>query len=171
MRSDVLGPGGAVNEQRGSATALAIGRILVPVDFSDCSLAALDHAASLAQRFGASIHVLHVWDHRDQTLAHFAQTGAGEAMDSVLGDLEQHGVGGVRGRLASGDPSETIIQIAREEHYDLIVMGTHGHSGLVHLLHGSVAEKVVRRAPCPVLTVRTVDPPGDRTAADEPPTD
>lgn len=151
------------------ATRSGTGRILVPVDFSPCSLAALEHAASMAESFGYSIDVLHVralphaLDPDDalasggqrETLAQFVETEAGKAMQGVLQHLESRGIAQPRGRLGRGKPSDTIVQIADDEGYDLIVMGTYGTAGIGHLLHGSVAEKVVRRAPCPVLTIRT----------------
>ena len=143
-----------------------IERILVPIDFSPCSRAALEHATLVSASFGATIDVLHVWEppgfipvdtmiiegERERTLAEFARTRAGQLMEELLAAIESRGVP-VRGRLASGPPVETILEMARHD-YDLIVMGTHGHTGLRHFLAGSVAEKVVRHAPCPVLTVR-----------------
>jgi universal stress protein A len=147
-------------------------RILVPVDFSACSLAALEHAVSLAQRFGSSIDVLHVWPlpralspdgalavpgHMLETVAEFAEGEADRSLDAVLYDVAQSGVA-VRALLERGDPAAAIVQVAGDGNYDLVVMGTHGHTGLSHLVRGRVAERVVRRAPCPVLTIRVVDP-------------
>jgi nucleotide-binding universal stress UspA family protein len=147
-----------------------ISRILVPVDFSPCSRAALDYAAFLGKRFGASIDVLHVWGPPRQLwypwytvgpvqdwLSSFERTEAGNEMKSLLWHLENNLDITVRGRLESGDPRSTILSVAAEDHYDLIVMGTHGRTGLSHLLLGSIAEGVVQRAPCPVLTIRTPD--------------
>jgi len=88
-----------------------------------------------------------------RTLAEFARTHAGKEMEQFMVSVEGHGLK-VRGRLETGDPYLTILRVAASEQYDLIVMGTHGRTGLQHLLVGSVAEKVVRRAPCPVLTIR-----------------
>lgn len=147
-------------------------RILVPLDFSACSLAALEHAVELAQRFGSSIDVLHVWSpprtlgpddavalpgRALETVADFAHSEAHGPLDAVIYEVAQHGVS-VRALLECGDPAAAIVRIAGEGGYDLVVMGTHGHTGLSHLLRGSVAERVVRRAPCPVLTIRVVDP-------------
>jgi len=148
-------------------------RILVPVDFSECSGAALDDALFLARSFGATIDVLHVAHSPfhvvlpDPTLAfvgaapdaleeHARTLGAG-AMERFLSEwAEEVNARGVRvrSRLEVGSPCDVILRLARDEAYDLIVMGTHGHSGLLHALMGSVAEKVVRRASCPVLTTR-----------------
>jgi nucleotide-binding universal stress UspA family protein len=74
-------------------------------------------------------------------------------MDRLLSEMRHLGVS-VRGRLGSGDAANAILRMAEHESYDLIVMGTHGRTGLSHLVMGSVAEKVVARAPCPVLTIR-----------------
>ncbi|HJZ87263.1 MAG TPA: universal stress protein [Polyangia bacterium] len=146
-----------------------LNKILVPVDFSACSRAALDYAAFLGGRFTASIDVLHVWQpphvvggaemlvyaegQPQRTLAEFARTHAGKEMEEFLATIENRGLK-VRGRLETGDPYVTILRVAADEKYDLIVMGTHGRTGLQHLLMGSVAEKVVRRSSCPVLTIR-----------------
>ena len=144
-----------------------IRRILVPVDFSECSRAALEDAAVLAERVDASIDVLHVWDTPHYVGPEFLIREPGETghplqeaafaqaeteMDEFLSGFPQRER--FRVRLESGKPYETIIKLAADEHYDAIVMGTHGRSGLSHLLIGSVAEKVVRTAPCPVMTIR-----------------
>ncbi len=147
-----------------------IHRILVPVDFSECSRAALERAAVLAERLGASIDVLHVWetphyvgpeflirepDETGHPLREAALNQAEMEMDEFLSQFPQAQRFIVR--FESGKPYETIIQMATDGHYDTIVMGTHGRSGLPHLLIGSVAEKVVRTAPCPVMTIRQPD--------------
>ena len=147
-----------------------IRRILVPVDFSECSRAALEHATVLAERFGASIDVLHVWEpphyvgpeflieERGETghpLQQAALNQAGTEMDEFLSGFRQRARFSVR--FESGKPYETIIKLAANEPYDAIVMGTHGRSGLAHMLIGSVAEEVVRTAPCPVMTIRRPD--------------
>jgi universal stress protein A len=144
-------------------------RILVPVDFSACSRGALEYSANLAQQFGATLHVLHVWEppryiipevlvqvpgEPSQTLADFARSEAGKEMEKFLIDLQSDAFE-VKGRLESGDPTDTILRLAADDDYHLIVMGTHGRTGLSHLFLGSVAEKVVRRAACPVLTIRS----------------
>jgi nucleotide-binding universal stress UspA family protein len=141
-------------------------RILVPTDFSEPSEAALDYAVAMATRFGASLHLIHVID--DDRMV----TG----MDGVAGFVpEAPNVEGAtrvaEARLAGvlssadrarfyttslvlhGSPPRTIAETALDMRADLIVMGTHGRTGLTHVLLGSVAERVVRNAPCPVLTV------------------
>ena len=146
---------------------MQIHRILVPVDFSTQSDAALDYAVDLARRLDGRIVLLHVFSvpafaFPDATIPMPAQTVVElqNASNTQLESLEQrvraNGVG-VTSKLAEGAPFVEIVRAARSERADLIVMGTHGRSGLRHALLGSTAEKVVRKAPCPVLVVR---PPG-----------
>jgi nucleotide-binding universal stress UspA family protein len=141
-------------------------RILVPTDFSPSSAKALTYAAAFAEKFGAEVLLLHVV----QDLAVFIPEAvlacppptppveqfikaARTALDRAIAGVEQRGFT-IRPEVAEGTPYEEIVCLARERDVDLIVMGTHGRTGLAHALMGSVAEKVVRRAPCPVLTVR-----------------
>jgi nucleotide-binding universal stress UspA family protein len=146
---------------------LEIHKILVPVDFSECSKAALESAAALAERFEASVDVLHVWEpphlvgpeflirERGETghpIQDIALEQARKEMDRFLSTFPNRERFNVR--FESGKPYKTITALASSEHYDAIVMGTHGRSGLPRMLIGSVAEKVVRTAPCPVVTVR-----------------
>lgn len=168
---EVDGPGQPVPGSR-LVPMMASGRILVPIDFSTCSLAALEHALAMAARFGSSVEVLHVWSlpltlgagdpvalpgHTHETVATFAGSQAARLLDQMMIDLAGRGTVEVHSRVQRGDASEEIVRIADEGGYDLIVMGTHGRSGLNHLLRGSVAEQVIRRATCPVLTIRVVD--------------
>jgi len=119
--------------------------ILVPTDFSPASIAAGHIARDIAQQLDARLHVIHVVPPASDTpnpleeLARVAKT---------LGDKV-----GVETALATGQTGRTIVEYARDKHMDLIVMGTHGRTGISHALLGSVAEMVVRLAPCPVLTV------------------
>jgi nucleotide-binding universal stress UspA family protein len=141
-------------------------RILVPTDFSKSSSNALVYGAEFARRFGAEVHLLHVV----QDLALFIPeavmlappmmppieqfvSAARAALERAVRELNMADVNIVP-EVAEGTPFEEIVRFARDKDIDLIVMGTHGHTGLAHLFLGSVAEKVVRRAPCPVLTVR-----------------
>jgi nucleotide-binding universal stress UspA family protein len=173
MSTDELG-GGRNRDGRGKQRGPA-GRILVPIDFSVCSLAALAHAAEVARASRSTIDVLHVWP-----LAHplaldslasrstggapwgpvieLAETETGEALASVLSDLEARGVDAPQGRVECGEPAEVILRAAREGRYDLIVMGTHGHGGVADRVRGGVAEQVIRRSRCPVLTIRVETP-------------
>jgi nucleotide-binding universal stress UspA family protein len=147
-----------------------IHKILAPVDFSSCSKAALEHAVELAERyFGATIDVLHVWEPpqyvgphtsvmtpvgKYESIEQIAHVAAMKEMEALLAGAESRGVVQFRRLHEVGDPIQTILAVAARGAYDLIVMGTHGRTGMSHDYLGSIAEKVVRRAPCPVLTFR-----------------
>ena len=144
-------------------------RILCPVDFSDLSRKGLVYAASFAARYRARLYVLHVMDF--SLLYGYSLESLGESANRVEADMEEVSRGkmqafvteGVRGvceverEIRKGKPFVEIIRFARERDVDLIVLSTHGHGGLAHGLIGSTAERVVRKAPCPVLTVRAVE--------------
>ncbi len=141
-------------------------RILVPMDFSAPSDAALEYARTVATRFGASLHLLHVAEDPYRsvyTTDVFVPEIEGlrdGILDSALGRLEDRvSPQDVSGRHTTidaviGTPAWSIVDYAGAHDIDLIVMGTHGRGGMSHLLMGSVAERVVRTAPCPVLIVR-----------------
>lgn len=144
-------------------------RILVPVDFSECSRRALEHAAVFATSFGATVDLLHVFGAQDHLppeataailgegtdhLEQLARAHAEKELDAVAADARERGIRVGRCLVERGDPSQTITAVAEREAASLIVMGTHGRTGLAHLLIGSVAEKVVRHAPIPVLSIR-----------------
>ena len=146
-----------------------INHILVPTDFSSTSDAALDYARALAARFGASLHLLHVI--QDPFLsgplvaeAYVTETPGVRTtiMDDAKARLAHRLTARDRDTFAAhaevvfGRDAETIVDYAADRGVDLIVMGTHGRTGMAHLLLGSVAERVVRTAHCPVLTVRAV---------------
>jgi nucleotide-binding universal stress UspA family protein len=146
---------------------LTINRILVPTDFSDASDAALIYGRELATRFRATLHVLHVVS--DFTLAIYGvegymasapdlqaemEEGARRHLHNLVADTDGSGPPTVPVMRTSGSPAVTIVDYAKEHDIDVIVMGTHGRGALSHLFMGSVAERVVRLAPCPVLTVR-----------------
>jgi nucleotide-binding universal stress UspA family protein len=150
---------------------MEIKRILAATDYSACSLPALGHALDLGRRFGSRIDVLHVWElpigilpdwiiqapgEPDQPATQLVRNRAGSELERMVSGLRLT-YENVHGRLETGDPAQQIVTIAGREHYDLIVMGTHGRTGLSHLWTGSVAERVVRTAACPVLTVRGSD--------------
>jgi nucleotide-binding universal stress UspA family protein len=144
---------------------IRLDRILFPTDFSEYSEAASRYACAFAEQFDAELHLLHVLEILPSTTPVFGgglalTPGVQESMqaaESELGrilDLEwQKGKRVVRATV-DGAPFVEIIHYARENNIDLIVMGTHGRSGLSHAMIGSVAERVVRKSPCPVLTVR-----------------
>jgi nucleotide-binding universal stress UspA family protein len=137
--------------------------ILHPTDFSPSSEYAFHIAVDLAKEHGANLLVLHVVE----TLGAGNLT-YGEAISQVQPEGYQRRLWDdfrrripavpaavtVEPLLAEGEPAKEIDRVAREQHCDLIVMGTHGRTGLDHLLMGSVAERVVRQVPCPVLVVK-----------------
>lgn len=141
---------------------LALRTILQPTDFSAPSDYAFRLACSLARDHGARVIVLHV----AQTPTVYGEMGAYAVADYSLGALRAD-LKRLRGpddlavehMLLEGDPAAEIVRIADENQCDLIVMGTHGRTGLGRLFMGSVAEQVMRRAPCPVLTVKASDKP------------
>jgi universal stress protein A len=141
----------------------SIKTILHPTDFSDCSQGALRVACSLARDHGARLIVLHVTSLPDLGYKGFGLPGsplqAEEYLTKVRQDLERvqppEPQVPFERRLEEGDPVTEILRVAAETDASLIVMGTHGQTGLRHVLLGSVAEQVVRRAPCPVLTLKT----------------
>lgn len=145
---------------------IQLNRILLPTDFSEYSKEASNFACEFVDRFGAELHLLHVlqdvstavpdmematslWGDYMQELARSSELALADFLDSKW----EQGKSIVRS-VREGAPFVEVIRYARENDIDLIVMGTHGRSGLAHALLGSVAEKVVRKGPCPVLTVR-----------------
>jgi len=140
-------------------------KILLPTDFSGCSAEAAGMARSLAERFGSRVVVLHVLDEPAtldpmfrgdiplEMLRSRMEQFARENMDAFLA-RHFSGFEDFDTMLATGIPYREIIGKAREVAADLIVIGTHGRTGVEHVIFGSTAEKVVRMAPCPVLTVR-----------------
>jgi nucleotide-binding universal stress UspA family protein len=145
---------------------IQISSILVPIDFSPYGEEALRYGCALAEKFGSQVHLLHVVDdyypfipeasafvdQRDDYLAGL-RTGA----ERELAKLPQAGwcpADRLTRSVVVGTPFLDIVRYAKEHDIGLIVIGSHGRSGLAHVLMGSVAERVVRKAPCPVLTVR-----------------
>jgi universal stress protein A len=136
--------------------------ILFPTDFSTASDAALAHAETLAKQAGARLLIVHVEEpplaYGGGELYYGLPEPNSERIQRMLEDVKpvdpavpyEH-------RLTMGDPAAEVVRIAEEEKPEMIVMGTHGRTGLTRLLMGSVAEAIVRRSPCPVLTYREVD--------------
>ncbi len=147
--------------------------ILAPTDFSEHAAKALRYAAGLAERLGATLHLLHVLPDvlpmapdlvagaPDMFIApalppdYYRETGVEslEALGHVL-DPSWGAVPAVETAVRRGDPVEEIVAYATERRIDLIVIATHGRGGLSHVLVGSVAEAIIRHAPCPVMTIR-----------------
>jgi nucleotide-binding universal stress UspA family protein len=141
-------------------------RILVPTDFSEHSERAAVYAAELAKRYGAEIHCIHVSDIPADLLATstYYMTGPSEQFVEQVRDESKKSLDAFAAKnfpgleakavFLEGRPFVEIIRYTRDEKIDLVVIATHGRSGLKHALFGSVAEKVVRKAPCPVLVVK-----------------
>lgn len=138
---------------------ISLKRILVPTDFSETSEAAVKYGMALARVFKAQLYLLHVPEPGEAAgvehpigLADITQNPAGEQLSTLLTDEEMAELRPER-VMRNGKPSNEIVRYAQENDIDLIVMGTHGREGVARVMIGSVAEMVVRRAPCPVLTV------------------
>jgi nucleotide-binding universal stress UspA family protein len=159
---------GRCTGDRSKKTPPAIHHILAPVDFSKCSLEALDYAALLAAQFRADLTVVHVL----QPIYYNLELGSGQVMDEpakreraeerltdLAGRLAPAGVT-VKTHIRGGVACDSILAAASHITADLIVMGTHGRRTWTKSYSGSVAEAVLRQAPCPVLTLRSL-PAGD----------
>ena len=145
---------------------IKLGKILCPTDFSDLSDHAFKYARTFSQDYGAALHVLYVVDDSHQYWMAMGPNTipAGPATDELLAagrtQMEEFRAGALADveRVVTdvrlGRPFMEIIRYAREQAVDLIVIGTHGRGALSHVLMGSTAEKVVRKAPCPVLSIR-----------------
>jgi nucleotide-binding universal stress UspA family protein len=141
----------------------AITRILVPTDFSDSADAALAYALMLAGKVGATVRLVHVFEDPDalSIYSHAYVPMPAEMRADILADirrqLSERAASAASNALTTdvliGTAAGTIVKAATEQQCDLIVMGTHGRHGMAHLLLGSVAERVVRTAACPVLVV------------------
>jgi nucleotide-binding universal stress UspA family protein len=146
-----------------------IRKILCPVDCSDGSGVALEYALAFAKQCGAEVHVVHVWHmnyhvrpdlsvwmeaHGQQPISQVIEKEAKAETEKFLAQQPADVRSTVKVHVVEGEPWRTISEMATRDHFDLIAMGTHGRSGIAHLALGSVAEKVVRHAACPVLTVR-----------------
>ncbi len=151
---------------------LAFHKILVPTDLSHCSTRALSEAHEFARQFSASLDLLYVWTMpalvapeslvtgmgiNEQPLLDWMGNSARELLAEFEHNAKNAGITVNTTFCEPGDPATAIVEHATQGGYDLLVLGTHGRTGFAHALLGSVAEKVVRHAPCPVLTVRTPD--------------
>jgi nucleotide-binding universal stress UspA family protein len=142
-------------------------KILLPTDFSNCSQEAMEYAISLAQVFQAQIFLLHVMElpvfGTDFSLMYRGippdlRQDLSEKMQLGVDRMKSLGIEAERD-FVIGVPAVEIIKTARKQEADLIVMGTHGRTGLAHVLLGSTAERVIQRAHCPVLTVNAARQP------------
>lgn len=142
-------------------------QVLVPTDFSEPADTALAYGRELAARFGATLHVLHVAENIYVTtlgaetyvnvapdLQHDLEESARRRLDDLILDSDGSGPRTKAVVMTSAPPAFAIVDYAKDHDIDVIVMGTHGRTGFSHLMMGSVAERVVRLASCPVLTVR-----------------
>jgi len=142
-----------------------IKKVLVPIDFSDYSKSSLKYAVNFAKNFNASLVLVYVVEPviypPDFSMGQIAIPAAGIEMDkrakeelNKLAEKEIPSDLNVKKIIKTGKPFVEIVETAAEEDVDLIIIATHGHTGVEHILFGSTAEKVVRKAPCPVLTLR-----------------
>ncbi len=138
-------------------------RILVPVDGSEAADAALDHALAIAAAHDGTVHVLFVADTNRDSLTQIhgevvdaLEREGQQLVEATVERVSQRGVT-VEGEVVQGHPAETISGYAEQYAYDLVVMGTHGRSGIERYLLGSVTERVVRSSSVPVLTLREDD--------------
>jgi nucleotide-binding universal stress UspA family protein len=145
-----------------------IKKILVPVDYSECSRAALAFAVEMARSDGAELDIVHVWDRptyvsdavvvqkdggAKRSLVEMIRENAEHDMDAFVSESKLPTELRFRKRLISGNPAAKILEELERGEHALLVVGTHGRTGLSHLLLGSVAERLVRLSPVPVLTV------------------
>jgi len=146
---------------------IALKKVLVATDFGEAAEAALDYGREFARTFGASLQVLNVVDNvlmrvggAEAFLGVYPDVqrevdeAARRQLDQCISDEDRRTLGAKAVAITSNATAAAIVGYAADEKIDLIIMGTHGHGTIAHLLLGSVAEKVVRMAPCPVLTVR-----------------
>ena len=146
---------------------IALKRVLVATDFGPAAASALRYGRALARGFGADLHILHVVENifaramdgygyasiSPQIQQDLEQAGRRQT-ETLLDDEDRRELRGIATTITSNSPADAIVGYARQNGIDLIVMGTHGRGAIAHLFMGNVAERVVRMAPCPVLTVR-----------------
>lgn len=147
---------------------IALKKILVATDFSPASDAALSYGRELARSFGSTLIILHVVEDiaarslgidggmllTEPDVQRQFEVDARTEIDAAISSADRADLKATGLILRSSAPAAAIVSCAHERGIDLIVMGTHGRSGFAHLLMGSVSERVVQTAPCPVLTVR-----------------
>lgn len=147
-------------EGHGAKKPIQFKQIAVPIDFSDCSLNALEYGVQIAKDFGAGLTLLHSLEPLsygiDLTFGHAAERNHQRvaAQLKVVADRVQSQGVSVSAVIRGGLPADSILDFLDSSDCDLVVMGTHGRRGLAHLVKGSVAEAVLRRASCPVLAAK-----------------
>jgi nucleotide-binding universal stress UspA family protein len=146
---------------------MTLKNILVATDFSEASEAALVYARELAEAVGGTLHVLHVAGNIAASavgvegyttdfiaLQREVEDSARKRLEALVIETDRRTLSAKTIVLTSNSPAQSIVSYAKDAHIDLVIVGTHGRGGMAHLLMGSVAERVVRTAPCSVLTVR-----------------
>ena len=145
---------------------LFIKKILIPIDGSDSSLESLKYASSFASEFNIAVYLMAVVEMQHSIYDVYAEENVliqresdilaivNKRLDETEKKGKEMGIKSIITVTQSGIPYKKIVEFANEEKIDLIVMGTHGRSGIAHFLIGSVTEKVIRTAPCPVLVIR-----------------
>lgn len=149
---------------------ISLKKVLVATDFGSASEVALEYGRAFARTFGGTLHVLHVVENAftRMTAGEFGiadvgrvmqdlEAGARASLDKTVRDDDRRELHAQTAVITAGNAALGIVNYARDEKIDLLVMGTHGRGPLAHVLMGSIAEKVVRTAPCPVLTVRAAE--------------
>lgn len=134
--------------------------VLVPTDFSECATRALDYACELAQKLDATVHLVHSFGPASPemnivltaSMVETLRSGAVQALETLAAGRPDVRFGNLA--VVRGDPRDSILDVAQTLRADLIVMGTHGRRGFARVVLGSVAEHVLRRADCPVVTLR-----------------
>jgi universal stress protein A len=139
-------------------------KILCPVDFSQFTQEVVNYALDLAKKYGAVVHIMHVVPNMTYFTPYESfltpenliaiEKNIQDEVERNFAKLLKNDTVPTKTVIKTGVPFVEIIDYAKSESIDLIVMGTHGHTGLEHILIGNVAEKVVRKSPCPVMTIR-----------------
>ncbi|HTT69784.1 MAG TPA: universal stress protein [Anaeromyxobacteraceae bacterium] len=139
-------------------------KVLCPIDFSEPARAALTAAVEIARQFDAELVLFHAYQLPGYTLPEGSVVASPKMLQELAVQAENHlvewkrlaeslGAPRVKAEKGIGEPALEIVDLAREQGFDLVVVGTHGRTGLRHALLGSVAERVVRRVGCPVLSI------------------
>jgi nucleotide-binding universal stress UspA family protein len=146
---------------------IGLKQVVVATDFGEAAQAALDYGREFARTFGAKLVLLHVVDNvlmrpyaaegyvaTYPELQREIESAAQKQLDATLDEDDRRTLNAEAIVLKSNNPAAAIVNYARDTDVDIVIMGTHGRGAVAHMLMGSVAERVVRTAPCPVLTVR-----------------